>query len=403
MIVPATGNLDATTPMTNPTGGKSKFALPPAPACQKPARRLYLCQMRASGNVLTGLLASLILAASGTGHAEKERSPKKPAPADAGGPIPVLVELRDGSRLFGQVSLRSLKLRAAFGPVEVPLTLVRNIEFSDDRETARIECANGDRLSGALYLDSIALTGALGRVTIPLIEIVRLSIRASPRATGMVLGYSFDAVEDGSVENLAGPGPRGSVHGATWTSHGKQGGALRFGGGGDRVEVADDAGHGPLLDGQHPLTVALWIRRDQHPSGALFVKGRDPHFCLAHFDGLDPTRLVFAFKRGSDPDSIRVYAGGFRELNRWQHVAITYDGSGRAGGVAIYRDGEPQTVRVLNDGLPGAIRAPETFTIGAYRGPGGLDWFFRGTMDEFHVFDRRLSAAEIESLLEPRR
>lgn len=163
-----------------------------------------------------------------------------------------------------------------------------------------------------------------------------------------------------------------------------------------RVDLG--AGSEALLDGLHPASVSLWFKRGGLRGDALFIKGADPFMCLAHFSNPEAQKLYFYFKRGSDAASIRVYADGFTEAGEWVHVAVTYDGSGKAGGVAIYKNGAPQQVVVINDALDGPVPNEGPVVLGAYRSTRNLDWFFSGELQGFTVTDRALSAGEVNAL-----
>ena len=52
------------------------------------------------------------------------------------------------------------------------------------------------------------------------------------------------------------------------------------------------------------------------------------------------------------------------ERGRWNHVLATYDGSGRASGVRLYVDGQPQAVKVVKDALAGTIRTAVPLEFG---------------------------------------
>ena len=64
----------------------------------------------------------------------------------------------------------------------------------------------------------------------------------------------------------------------------------------------------------------------------------------------------------------------------WQHLAIRYDGSGRAGGVAIWLNGRRIPLEVQRDTLSGTISTAEPLRIG--RRDEGLGFY--GLLDEFH-------------------
>ncbi|MCA9234970.1 MAG: DUF1553 domain-containing protein [Planctomycetales bacterium] len=65
------------------------------------------------------------------------------------------------------------------------------------------------------------------------------------------------------------------------------------------------------------------------------------------------------------PDSaIKVIAKQPLAVDRWTHVAISYDGSSTAGGVSVYIDGERQDVDIAADGLKDSIHTAVPLKIG---------------------------------------
>ena len=91
-------------------------------------------------------------------------------------------------------------------------------------------------------------------------------------------------------------------------------------------------------------------------------------------------------------------------LGTWTTVTVTYDGSSRAAGIAIYADGVPLDTDVVRDRLYKDItyskargdlldRAP--LAIGArFRDSG----FKHGRIDDLRIFDVALTRAEVETL-----
>ncbi len=55
-------------------------------------------------------------------------------------------------------------------------------------------------------------------------------------------------------------------------------------------------------------------------------------------------------------DALKVVANEPLKAGQWSHVLVTYDGSGKAGGVKVYVNGQPQGVRVVKDQLKNTIR-----------------------------------------------
>ena len=89
------------------------------------------------------------------------------------------------------------------------------------------------------------------------------------------------------------------------------------------------------------------------------------------------------------PDNaIKVRTRSPVSLNEWHHLALTYDGSGKASGVALYLDGRLQEVEVLHDSLTGSIRTERSLLLGRRHAKGMFD----GKLDEVRIYDRTLTA-----------
>ena len=82
-------------------------------------------------------------------------------------------------------------------------------------------------------------------------------------------------------------------------------------------------------------------------------------------------------------------------LNSWQHVFVTYDGSGKAGGLRTYIDGQPQELEITHDHLRDSIRTDATFKVGRRSGSAP----FQGVLDEVTVYDRVLAEDEVLALI----
>ena len=195
--------------------------------------------------------------------------------------------------------------------------------------------------------------------------------------------WKFD--EDGgtSAADASGNGNHGAISGATWTT-GKAGGALQFDGGDDYVGV----GNGPSLNLAGLITIAAWVK-------PTITDGlRD---IVAHGYTLSPNAAVF----------LRINAGKYEigswngknhftsfsipsgDVNNWVHLAGVFDGVAWR----LYRNGVQ--VSALNDAT-GAVTVNANWAIGS-RGT-GTERFFQGSIDEVRIYNRALSAAEIQAL-----
>ncbi|MDQ3346983.1 MAG: DUF1553 domain-containing protein, partial [Acidobacteriota bacterium] len=119
---------------------------------------------------------------------------------------------------------------------------------------------------------------------------------------------------------------------------------------------------------------------------------------------LDRGRPFFGLIHFWPGNAIAVRARQSLPVDQWSHLIVTYDGSSRASGIGLYLDGKRLETDVVRDRLYKDIgygpavgdRASEKhpFTIGArFRDSGFKD----GLIDDLHVFDTCLTAAEVAS------
>jgi hypothetical protein len=78
----------------------------------------------------------------------------------------------------------------------------------------------------------------------------------------------------------------------------------------------------------------------------------------------------------------------------WKHLAITYDGSGKAAGVQIYLNGVRQELEVLQDKLTASIKSTGELLIGTKVASKG----YSGGLDDLRLYERALTATEVEQL-----
>ncbi|THB63203.1 MAG: LamG domain-containing protein [Desulfovibrio sp.] len=164
------------------------------------------------------------------------------------------------------------------------------------------------------------------------------------------------------------------------------GGALRFNGEDDVVEVPDQQ----LFNAQ-TLTITAWIRPDHSSQWARIVDKYDHvnesgyAFHLNH-----DTYVSFEFW-SQDGEHYSVTSATPISMGQWIYVAVTYDGSM----LRLYQDGE----LVDDNQAQGPIRhSTRNLSIG-----NGFDgyhsWPYAGTIDEVRFYDRALSQSEIAMLV----
>ncbi|HZL87224.1 MAG TPA: DUF1553 domain-containing protein [Pirellulaceae bacterium] len=147
------------------------------------------------------------------------------------------------------------------------------------------------------------------------------------------------------------------------------------------------------LERTDALTLSLWVFATTKDQASLIssvdetLAGRGVELARVQ------ERLVFRLTHVPDRDELKVRTTK-KLASGWQHVAVTYDGSGKAAGAAIYIAGQRQELETVSDTLSGHIATDQPIRIG--RGDG--ETFFRGMLDDVQLFARALSPAEVALL-----
>jgi hypothetical protein len=96
----------------------------------------------------------------------------------------------------------------------------------------------------------------------------------------------------------------------------------------------------------------------------------------------------------SPKNAIQVRTRERLKQGEWNHVVMSYDGSGKADGLAVYANGERLAVDVLQNALAGPVSTNAALTIG--RSALGLP--FVGQIDDLRLYNRVLTRGEVEDL-----
>jgi hypothetical protein len=97
-------------------------------------------------------------------------------------------------------------------------------------------------------------------------------------------------------------------------------------------------------------------------------------------------------------DALRAETEDALPLNRWSHVAMTYDGSRVAEGLRIYVDGKPARMKVLLDELNQDFASKEPLRIGGGGGPANR---FHGSIGDVRLYGAALPPEQVAVLAAP--
>lgn len=237
--------------------------------------------------------------------------------------------------------------------------------------------ANGNHAITAVARDGAGNTTTSGAVTV--------NVQNTGTSGGLVGAWSFNEGTGATAGDTSGLGNSGSVFQATWYTSGKYGKALSFDGSNDHVSVPDSSS----LDLTNKMTIEAWVRptagsgwrtvmmKENGSELAYGMYARESSNRPSGWLRINPTSGS-SFSAGATPGLA---------LNTWTHMATTYDGT---------------TLRLFINGAQRATRATTGSmytTAGPLKFGGNAMWgeYFAGQLDEIRVYNRALTAAEIQT------
>jgi hypothetical protein len=206
---------------------------------------------------------------------------------------------------------------------------------------------------------------------------------------GLVGYWPLDAPSGTVASDASGLDNDGTVYGNPVATGGPVGGALDFDGSDDRVVIADHA----TLDPVDSITIATWIRPEQKATQYVIKKARKDSVDGYEL-GLSRGGTIFVrFNEDSSGNDYRLDSNTSYPFNGqdWIHVAATYDGTA----IKIYVNGQLEATKnavfqIAANSVALGIGAQDN----GYRG-------LKGGMDDVRIYQRALSAAEVQLLSSP--
>ena len=230
--------------------------------------------------------------------------------------------------------------------------------------------------------------------------------QVDPIAPGLIAHLALDESDDTVFVNEANGGEPGVLGGdpdrRPEPADGRFGGAQRLVGD-SFIEMGDDFA---FFERTEPFSVSIWFfLEDQGIEGPLFSKsagifnGNRGYECMLNADGTIGVSLNHVF-----PDqSIALETLDSVSSGRWYHLVMTYDGSSKARGLRVFIDGRPARSRITADNLERSILHAGNGSNWGGDGKLRIGSRFEETIenvlvDEFRVYERRLTDFEVEAL-----
>jgi bla regulator protein BlaR1 len=342
--------------------------------------------------IAVGLIRSVKVSVTAT--------PNIPAPpiaaaaADTNQPLPRLtVELRDGSQVIGTSVVKFFKFRSALlGELKLGVNDIRSAECVSSN-SVKLTVANGDTLMVAFADSGFTVMTSFGKADLTVDSVRKFSVSAGGNGAhppGLVALWSGEG--DG-IDSIGG-------NNATLTditfAPGKVGQAFSFNGLSSSIRIPAsqslDIGEG---DG---FTITAWIK----PSD---VQGLHPLIQWTDNNMLNLWIGIRPFENGVLRGDITDAAGnhflatnpGTLASGVFQHIAFTYD---KASGIGtLYLNGVIVAQRQLGIQLVANTKGDLLFSqLDDRPGNWSTNRAFAGLMDEIALYNRALSASEIQAM-----
>ena len=145
-----------------------------------------------------------------------------------------------------------------------------------------------------------------------------------------------------------------------------------------------------------PFSYGCWVKTPNgNQNGAVFAKMDEGNsfrgFDLWFQNGKPGAHIIHKWQ----DNAVKVVGKKKVAAKKWQHLFITYDGSGRAAGTRVYLNGEKLDHTVEADGLTATIATAKPLRLGRRFGTSIVNGV---EIDDVRFYDRELTSIEVKSL-----
>jgi len=217
------------------------------------------------------------------------------------------------------------------------------------------------------------------------IELVRVdSSNLPPTLSGNTLYYAFDETSGSMAADSSGNGRNGTlVNGPTWAA-GTAGNSVSLDGMNDYVDVPDG-----VVSGLSDFTVAAWVRVDSAAADSrIFDFGIGAGTCMYITANNSDGKLQFGITT-SGVGGLQTVDATALPVGVWKHVAFVLS----SGAGILYVDGCEVARKTGITLRPSDLGNTTDNYIGRSQSAG--DPYFAGRIDEFQIYNRALTAADV--------
>jgi hypothetical protein len=235
----------------------------------------------------------------------------------------------------------------------------------------------------------------LGKLRLSWEETALKTIPAPP-AEGLVAHYELD----GDVHDTSGHYHHGAVQGKISYADGRVGKSAAFGQETKAVELGPIGGFGR----GDAFSFAFWLRVTGRNETALLRKADSENGFRGYaliVDEVEPFpeqlkrgfHVRFRMAHRWPEDALEIQTKERLIQSDWYHIALTYDGSGKAAGARLWVNGKPRGTETTHDALSGDIRNEQFLELARASVES-----FGGQIDDLRIYERALRPDEVEQL-----
>ena len=162
-----------------------------------------------------------------------------------------------------------------------------------------------------------------------------------------------------------------------------------------------EIGQGGDFDTNQAFSYGAWVNLTKRAQfGAVLARMDDQHDYRGWDLWVEENRVGAHIISKWQEDAIKVISNTPVKLRQWNHLFVTYDGSGKAAGVKVYVNGVPQETTAVADGLKNSIRTTVPLKIAQRHSGQRVD----GTLiQDVRVYGRKLSGMEVDQVVKATR
>ncbi|MET7689211.1 family 43 glycosylhydrolase [Streptomyces sp. NPDC005483] len=292
-------------------------------------------------------------------------------------------------------SVEGIKVKTRIGEAPVlPATVIASYADGVKRPVA----VTWDDVPAAKYAQAgtFTVTGSLpDGAAIPVQAEVTVSEEGADVPADLLLHYGFDETGGNIAADSSGHGYHGTYVGTPAFGTGVQGGSFKMSGdatGSPYVKIPSG-----VLKGAGSVTVSTYAKWKGGSSFQwLFGLGPDSNTYLFATPSNGGNSLYSAITKASWSAESKLTAGSQLTPGEWRHVTVTLDGA--SGTMVLYVDGV-EAARTTTTIKPSELYdANKDYSGYIGRSLYAGDPSFGGEVDDFRIYDRALSAAEVMEL-----